>query len=103
MRIFAKDKLNAIDRSSGDAHSGAGMKRSASEILLDAVDLVVGRNSDVARYLARAIKSDDPLDLLLAQAAFDELEGDVKRAVAREIETGARMSQRRPALPRMVA
>ena len=70
---------------------------------MDAIDLVVGRNSDVARYLARAIKSDDPLDLLLAQAAFDELEGDVKRAVAREIETGARMSQRRPTLPRMVA
>ena len=66
------------------------MKRSAREILLDAVHVVVGRDSDVARYLARAITSDDPLDLLLAQAAFDELEGVLKRAVAREIKIGSR-------------
>lgn len=72
------------------AATGTGLKRSAREILLDAVHVVVGRDSDVARYLTRAITSDDPLDLLLAQAAFDELDGSLKRAVAREIETGTR-------------
>ncbi|MSP50101.1 MAG: hypothetical protein EXQ95_12345 [Alphaproteobacteria bacterium] len=55
---------------------------------------MVGRDSDVARYLARAIGSDDPLDLLLALAAFDELDGVVKRAVAREIESGTVMQRR---------
>jgi hypothetical protein len=66
------------------------LKRSAREILLDTVNVVVGRDTDVARYLARAINSDDPLDLLLAQAAFDEMEGHLKRAVVREIETRKR-------------
>ncbi len=58
--------------------------------------MVVGRESDVARYLTRAIKSDDPLDLLLAQAAFEELDGDVKRAVVRQIETSTAHMRRRP-------
>jgi hypothetical protein len=31
----------------------------------------------------------------LAQAAFDELDGQVKRAVAREIETGTRSFRQR--------
>ena len=71
------------------------MTRSASEVLLGAINVVVGRDSDVGRYLTRAIKSDDPLDLLLAQAAFDELEGDVKRAIVREIETSTAAMHRR--------
>lgn len=62
------------------------MKLSATGVLLGAIDTVVGRNTDVARYLTRAIKSNDALDLLLAQAAFDELDGEKKRAVVREIE-----------------
>ena len=75
--------------------SGMGLKQSAREILLEAIKVVVGRDSDVARYLIRAINSDDPLDLLLAQAAFDELEGHHKRAVAQEIESGSRAYRRR--------
>lgn len=71
------------------------MTRSASEILLDAIDRVVGRDTDVARYLVRAIESDDPLDLLLAEAAFDELDSAVKRAVAREVELGTAVLDRR--------
>jgi hypothetical protein len=66
------------------------LKQSAREILLDTVNTVIGPTSDVSRYLARAINSDDPLDLLLAQAAFDEMEGHLKRAVAREIEARKR-------------
>jgi hypothetical protein len=77
------------------AQTGTGIKRSARQILLDAVHVVVGSDSDVARYLVKAINSDDPLDLLLAQAAFDELEGQLKRAVAREIETGSRAYRER--------
>lgn len=66
------------------------IRQSAREILLDTVNTVIGPDSDVARYLARAIDSDDPLDLLLAQAAFDEMEGHMKRAVAREVESRKR-------------
>ncbi len=77
------------------AQTGTGIKRSARQILLDAVHVVVGRDSDVARYLVKAINSDDPLDLLLAQAAFDELEVPLKHAVAREIETGSRVFRER--------
>jgi len=66
------------------------IRQSARAILLDTVNSVIGRDSDVARYLARACDSDDPLDLLLAQAAFDEMEGHLKRAVAREVENRKR-------------
>lgn len=72
------------------ALKGITIKQSAREILLDTVNVVIGRDTDVARYLARAINSDDPLDLLLAQAAFDEMEGHLKRAVAREVENRKR-------------
>lgn len=77
------------------AVSGLGLKQSAREILLEAIKVVVGRDSDVARYLIRAINSDDPLDLLLAQAAFDELEGPQKRAFAQEVESGTRAYRNR--------
>lgn len=79
---------------------GQGMKRSPSEVLLEAIDLVVGRNSDVARYLGKAIKSDDALDLLLAQAAFEELDADLKRAVARQVESSTADLTRRIAARR---
>jgi hypothetical protein len=72
------------------ASQATSIRQSAREILLDTVRTVIGRDSDVARYLARAIDSDDPLDLLLAQAAFDEMEGHLKRAVAREVESRKR-------------
>ena len=76
------------------------MKLSATEVLLGAIDAVVGRNTDVARYLTRAIKSNDALDLLLAQAAFDELDGEKKRAVVREIEARTASMQEAKADPR---
>ncbi len=85
------------------ALTGIGLKRSAREILLDAVRVVVGRDSDVARYLTRAITSDDPLDLLLAQAAFDELDGALKRAIAREIETSTRGVRREAGRQKLTA
>jgi hypothetical protein len=72
------------------AFKGTSTSQSAREILLDTVNVVIGRDTDVARYLARAINSDDPLDILLAQAAFDEMEGHLKRAVAREVESRKR-------------
>ena len=73
----------------------SGLKQSAREILLEAIKVVVGRDSDVARYLIRAINSDDPLDLLLAQAGFDELDGHIRRAVAIESENGTRSHRQR--------
>ena len=62
------------------------MALSPREILLGAIESVIGSDADVARYLARAIESDDPLDLLLAQAAFDELDPQFRRAVVAEVE-----------------
>ena len=62
------------------------MRLSEREILLGAIETVIGADADVARYLARAIDSDDPLDLLLAQAAFDELDTGYRRAVVDEVE-----------------
>jgi hypothetical protein len=54
----------------------------AHEILLSAIEAVLGAKSDVGRYLARAIESDDPLDLLLAQAAFEDLDAGQKSAIS---------------------
>jgi hypothetical protein len=63
-----------------------GAPLSAREILLGAIETVIGAEADVARYLARAIDSDDPLDLLLAKAAFDELDADLRRDIVHEVE-----------------
>jgi len=43
-------------------------------ILLHVLEEIVGPESDVARYMTKAVQSEDPLDLMLAQAAFDELD-----------------------------
>jgi hypothetical protein len=57
----------------------------AHEILLAAIEAVLGPKSDVGRYLGRAIESDDPLDLLLAQAAFEDLDTGQKSAIAMRV------------------
>jgi hypothetical protein len=61
----------------------------AHEILLSAIGEVLGPGSDVGRYLARAIESDDPLDLLLAQAAFQDLDPGQKHAIAARVDAAA--------------
>jgi hypothetical protein len=68
----------------------------AHEILLSAIEAVLGPKSDVGRYLARAIESDDPLDLLLAQAAFEDLDAGQKSAIAMRVnqETERELTRR---------
>jgi hypothetical protein len=61
----------------------------AHQILLAAIEAVLGPGSDVARYLARAMESDDALDLLLAQAAFQDLDEGQKRAIGSRVDRDA--------------
>ena len=61
----------------------------AHQVLLSAVEGVLGLGSDVARYLARAMDSNDPLDLLLAQAAFQDLDAGQKQAIAARVDQDA--------------
>ena len=61
----------------------------AHHILLAAIEGVLGPKSDVGRYLGRAMESDDPLDLLLAQAAFQDLDPGQKAAIAARVDADA--------------
>jgi hypothetical protein len=68
---------------------------SAHQILLAAIEGVLGPGSDVGRYLARAMDSDDPLDLLLAQAAFEDLDPGQRQAIAARVDQDAESEIRR--------
>src|SRR5260221_2920446 len=50
--------------------------------LLDAIEEILGPETDVARYMAKAVTSNDALDLMLAQTAFDELDGSYRNEIA---------------------
>ncbi len=68
----------------------------AHHILLAAIEAVLGPGSDVGRYLARAMESDDALDLLLAEAAFQDLDPGQKKAIQLRVDQDAdREIQRR--------
>jgi hypothetical protein len=51
-------------------------------VLLEAIEEILGPETDVARYMAKAVTSEDALDLMLAQTAFDELDGCYRRDIA---------------------
>ncbi|MBM3547074.1 MAG: hypothetical protein FJX54_08975 [Alphaproteobacteria bacterium] len=61
----------------------------AHQILLAAIEAVLGPGSDAGRYLARAMESDDALDLLLAEAAFQDLDDGQKKAIAARVDRDA--------------
>lgn len=61
----------------------------AHQLLLMAIEGVLGPGSDVGRYLGRAMESDDPLDLLLAQAAFQDLDPGQKKAIQLRVDQAA--------------
>jgi hypothetical protein len=63
----------------------------AHQILLAAIEAVLGAGSDVGRYLSRAMESDDALDLLLAQAAFQDLDEGQKKAIATRVDRDAEL------------
>ena len=54
-------------------------------ILLHVLEEIVGPESDVARYMTKAVQSEDPLDLMLAQAAFDELDVSYRSEIANAV------------------
>ena len=67
----------------------------AHQVLLAAIEGVLGPGSDVGRYLARAMDSNDPLDLLLAEAAFQDLDVSRKQAISARVNQDADREIRR--------
>jgi hypothetical protein len=62
------------------------MSMRANRLLLAAIEEVLGPGTDAARYLEKAIASNDTLDLLLAQASFDELTPEERREIADAVD-----------------
>ncbi|MBM3598398.1 MAG: hypothetical protein FJX35_09310 [Alphaproteobacteria bacterium] len=57
-----------------------------TDILLSAIQKVLGPNSDVARNLLKAVETDSTLDMMLAHTSFDDLQPAVRRKIADEVE-----------------
>ena len=53
--------------------------------LLCAVEDVLGRTTELARRLTRAIASEEPVDLIEAQSAFDSLPDELRQKIAGEV------------------
>jgi hypothetical protein len=62
------------------------MSPRANRLLLAALEEVLGPGTDAARSFEKAIRSNDALDLLLAQASFDELPAEERREVAAAVD-----------------
>ncbi len=54
-------------------------------VLLETIEEIIGPETDVARYMAKAVVSDDALDLMLAQTAFDELDSSYRQEIAASV------------------
>lgn len=68
-----------------------GREDRAVQLLARCIGDIVGVRSDAYRTLARASASDNPLDLHLAQAAFETLDPAVRRQIHDRVrELGAR-------------
>jgi hypothetical protein len=59
-------------------------------VLLETIEEILGAETDVARYMAKAVNSHDALDLMLAQTAFDELDAEYRRDIATAVATRVR-------------
>ncbi|MBI1777210.1 MAG: hypothetical protein HYR63_17875 [Proteobacteria bacterium] len=59
-------------------------------VLLEVIEDIIGPDTDVARYLAKAVRSEDPLDLMLAQAAFEELDAAYRADIAAAVRARVR-------------
>ena len=53
----------------------------AYALLKQSVADIVGDETKIAAALSRAVTSGSPLDLMMAQASFDDLDGQVRRRV----------------------
>ncbi|MBI1773767.1 MAG: hypothetical protein HYR63_00335 [Proteobacteria bacterium] len=56
--------------------------REGQLVLLCAVEEVLGRGTELGRYLTRAVATEDPLDLMQAQTAFDALPAELRQTIA---------------------
>jgi hypothetical protein len=60
------------------------------QVLLETIEEILGPETDVARYMAKAVNSHDALDLMLAQTAFDELDSEYRRDIATAVAARVR-------------
>lgn len=56
------------------------------EMLARGIEEVCGRDSEVYRDLVQALKSNEDVDLMLAQASFDALPGEKRRRIMAFVE-----------------
>lgn len=62
------------------------MQQRATDILIQAIESVLGHNSDVARNLLKAVESENMLDMMLARTSFDDLSPELRRRIAGEVD-----------------
>ncbi|MFN3460605.1 MAG: hypothetical protein ACK4ZN_06300 [Oceanibaculum sp.] len=64
----------------------AATSNPALALLAKSIADVVGANSELYRDVLRAVESDEYVDIMLAQASFDTLSGDIKREIAERVD-----------------
>lgn len=64
----------------------AATSNPALALLAKGIADVVGANSELYRDVLRAVESDEYVDIMLAQASFDTLSGDVKREISDRVD-----------------
>jgi len=64
----------------------AATSNPALALLAKSIADVVGANSELYRDVRRAVESDEYVDIMLAQASFDTLSGDIKREIAERVD-----------------
>lgn len=64
----------------------AATSNPALALLAKSIADVVGANSELYRDVLRAIESDEYVDIMLAQASFDTLSGEIKREISDRVD-----------------
>lgn len=64
----------------------AATSNPALALLAKSIADVVGANSELYRDVLRAVESDEYVDIMLAQASFDTLSGDIKREIVERVD-----------------
>jgi hypothetical protein len=58
----------------------------ALELLAESIGEIIGTRSEAYRDFMRAVESEEPVDMLLAQSAFDALSPDLRRRIADRVD-----------------
>jgi hypothetical protein len=64
----------------------AATSNPALALLAKSIADVVGANSELYRDVLRAVESDEYVDIMLAQASFDTLSGEIKREISERVD-----------------